>query len=262
MGRTADRLPVFSSNGPEIKWEPNDEEYRSLEAVLGADISQAARDGLKQICRNYLVWRKAELGASLKSDVFDVWTGKGKNDGVRQTIERLIALGDGAYPRQYNEDGTPIEAGRMIEVAFFEGLQAACIALTKADLKPQSLAPDYSNDAYENAGPHLYVSKDFMRRLAAVFRDAIQHVENELESLGEGIKPGQALSDWLEEMISWAKQYGYPHVPSSGGSESRFSRLLFNVQRMMPSDLRETRMASASAMNQRLRRYLEQASSK
>lgn len=254
MGRTADRLPVVSSNGPDIKWEPTENQVKSLERVLGTKaFPKIARETLVRICTNYLIWRRAELGAGKKSEVFEVWTGK---TGVRKTLERMIALGDGAYPRLDSE------AAKLVENALFDGLQQAGVALTKSDLKPPSLDPDYTNDAYEPAGSNLYFTRGLMLRFAAVFRVAVKHVDDELTHLGEGIKPGQAFSEWLGEMSSWAEDYGYPHAPAAGGGASKFAELLFELHKMLPSDLREKRMASASAMNQRLRRHQDQILSK
>ena len=257
MGRTADRLPVFSSNGPHIQWSLPGMSFELLEEILdGEAFSAPARDALIDNCKNYLEWRRAELGAAKKSDAVDIWRGTKKDIGVRGTIERIIAIGEGAYPACYTETSSPFDAGQIIEEALFEGLEKVVIQLNEADLEPSSFVAAYFKENQQPApGLHLNISRDFMMRLAHAFRDAVDHVENKLANLGEGLKPGQAFPSWLKQMSVWAEFYGYPFSPAGRGSASKYAKFLFALHHTLPKNLREPQMASATAMNDRLIRH-------
>ena len=261
MGRIAKRLPTYSSNGPRIEWSPTDAQFRSLQQKLGGDgFSKPTKKKLIENCRTYLELRRAELGAGKQSEAFHIWRGTKKDIGVRQTVERLIALGEGRYPRCYTDAGQPIDAGQAVKSALFEGLRGSVIQLTSADFEPLSLNPTHSKSRHRREEERLYlkISSDFMMRLAAVFRDALKRAEVEFASWGDGFKPGESFSWWAKEMLSWAEQRRYSHGLAASGQASRFSEFLFALHGMLPSEMRESRMASAEAMNQRLRRVLRQ----
>ena len=58
MGKYASRLSLYSwSDEPEASL--SSEQFKALEDLYGVELSEAAREKLKEICDTYLHWRRA-----------------------------------------------------------------------------------------------------------------------------------------------------------------------------------------------------------
>jgi len=265
MSRPANKLPVFSSSGPDIVLELSEEQFDHLTAKLGVSIfSEGAKADLLKACRAYLTHRAAELSAAPQSDALDSWFGKPKRDGgrdsngVRETLVRMIALGEGAFPVQASSSVSERDVWSVVDDALFDGLmQAGEISLTKADIEPSSLDPMHSAGHQTNSGLHLKLSRDFMLRFSGLLRRAVECADAEMNGMGSGFRLGGAFDDWCRDMRAWAKgngfPYGYSAHPGDDGA-SKFSQFLHALYAKLPPDLRDGDIKSAGAMAARLRR--------
>ncbi|ODA95567.1 hypothetical protein BFX40_23700 [Mesorhizobium sp. SEMIA 3007] len=241
MGRSADRLPIYNLGGFDPAFELSDGQFKSLASQLGvAEFADTARADLLLICKTYLTFRHAELGAEKHEDAAKIWT------ELRETAMRFIAVGEGSSPPNTG-------AGVLVEQAFFDGMAPFLIQLTERDIEPAELDLALSKGDIPVKGLNLRLSRSFMMRVATVFRQAIDHADQEIANMGPGFRPGQAFTSWLLDVREWANQNGYAHGADATGA-SRFAVFLFHLHGFMPRDLREQQMASAEAMNARLRR--------
>lgn len=246
MGRTADRLPIYSSSEPDIDWAATEEQFSALEACFAdrAPFSEESKTALMEVCRLYLHSRRAEKGAQLRSEAQDFWKQS------EEAILRFIEISEGAFP--------PFtDAGRFVEGTIFDGMEGAPpIQISKRDIEPRSLDPIHSKGEAPVEDVKVHLSRNFLMRLAASLRVGLAIGNAEMASLGAGFRPGQAISQLIGGARAWAIKHGCPFGAGPGGGKSSFSDFLFALHSMFPADLREKQMASSSAMNERLRRYL------
>lgn len=244
MGRTADRLPVYSSNAPMPTFDLSDDDYGRLENDLRQSIPVQARPALLQACLTYLRWRDAEIHADEIKEAHAAW---GK---TRKQIEAFLEVGDGAIRGQG-------EAGEWIDHLLFDALEHLPIALTERDLEPSGLDP-FLSKGHVDAGQHLTVTPNFAMRLGIALRIAVDQVEAAIAGAGPGFKPGTAFQEWLGDMREWAVANSLRHGAEDEGA-SRFATFLYSLHGFFPQHLREAQMLSAAAMNTRLRRSMRAA---
>jgi hypothetical protein len=244
MGRIADRLPVFTSNAPDIEFDLTPTQCQGLSHVLGASLSDEVVFGMLPICRRYLHYRRTEIGAGKKSDAMESW------GEARSRISKFIDIAEGTYPPRS-------DAGEVVTNAIFDGLARVSIQLTERDVEPAGLDASLSKGSLPLKGMQLNLTTDLMMRLAGAFRIAVDHADRELKNLGEGFRPGQAFTSWLMDMRDWAKANNLPHGAASKGvgELTPFPKFLYCLNGFFPTELRES-VASDEAMNMRLSRAL------
>lgn len=238
MARYADRLPAHTTTHHAPDFAVSAEQFAMLEGELKSGrLPEDARAEMVRICRSYLHWRLIELNAGEKSEAVAIW------EECRRRLMYVIELGEGTYP--------PLsDAGRLIEDAIFDRLAQLPILLTERDLEPAEL------DAALSAGDiptehRLTVTRDFMMRQAAMLRQVIHGVDEDVAALGPGFRPGQALRVWFADMREWASSNGFEHGAAPRGGTSKFASFLFELHATFPEEVRD-KVRSAQAMNERI----------
>jgi len=239
MGRTADRLPIYSSKTPMPAFDLSDEDYERLEGNLGQPIPHEARPALLQACRAYLHWRDAELHADEIKEGRAAWV------TTRQKIEAFLEVCDGAIRQQG-------DAGDWIDGLLFDALEGLPIALTEKDLEPSGLDP-FLSKGHVDTDHQLIVTPNFAMRMGIALRIAIDKVEAEIAAAGPGFRPGSAIDDWLVDVKSWASENGLPFGAAPRGGVSPFSSFLYALHCLLPCELRHP-VNGEEAINVRLSR--------
>ena len=278
MANYGPRLPWAFHDGPDPEVAFSDHDWVELQRSLGAEISVKARAQLVALSNQYLVRVRAERNAATESDVariashllrelepfFDFARRGGRLPAHRksgsETNKRPRPERRDIGAEEFGESGRPKDAQVEFEHRLEQELSEKAVEIAVEELRlSDGKIPEEIASYLDNRRIALELNLRLVVVIAAHLHRAMQRIgdgksiNHDLVDL-PGLKPGQAFDAFLLQIRGWAEMHRLPKGWKSGQQAGRLARMVEVLNRMFPKDLRENRIASATALAKRAQR--------